>query len=41
MRRTIDSNVLPKFSYAMSLYVLRAAANTNIYTAYFDTLIQP
>ena len=40
-RRTVDSRDLPKCSYAMSFYVLRAAAKTNIFEAYFEKLMQP
>ncbi|KAI1608897.1 hypothetical protein EDD36DRAFT_423227 [Exophiala viscosa] len=41
MRRTIDTQGLPKCSYSQSFYVLRAAAKAGIYEAYFDRLIAP
>ena len=41
MRRTLDTPNLPKCSYAMSFYVLRAASKAGIYDEYFDRLMSP
>ena len=41
VRRTLDDTSLPRCSYSMSFYVLRATAKVNLYEEYFDRLMEP
>jgi alpha-L-rhamnosidase len=41
MRKTVQDRDLPRCSYAMSFYVLRAAAKAGLYREMFPTLIEP
>lgn len=40
-KRTVANLELPKCSYSMSFYVLRAASKSGLYEEYFDTLFRP
>lgn len=41
MRRTLENPTLPRCSYSMSFYVLRATAKVSLYEEYYTQLMEP